>query len=218
MPTHPQVVVRGEAVLTVPPEVADVVATVRVRARDRQTALERCRARLADVAAAVAEAGDVVEAAETAAVSVHLERQEHGPAQPVAAVETRIVLGRPESAGDVVGALARLDDVAVSGPWRRLRADSPVLAEARRAAIRDAVGRARHYAAAFGAELTELIEVADAGLSGDGGVRVARSAGAMARFEVGDPGLDLTPQRQEVHGSVEVRFAMSAPDPEVFRR
>ena len=39
---------------------------------------------------------------------------------------------------------------------------------------------------------------------------------SMARFE-GAPQLDLTPARQEVHGVVEVRFAMSAPDQEAFR-
>jgi hypothetical protein len=38
----------------------------------------------------------------------------------------------------------------------------------------------------------------------------------MARFE-GEPHLDLAPARQEVHGAVEVRFAMSEPDQEVFR-
>jgi uncharacterized protein len=40
---------------------------------------------------------------------------------------------------------------------------------------------------------------------------------AVARFESIAPALDLAPAPQEVHGSVEVRFAMSAPDPEVFR-
>jgi hypothetical protein len=40
----------------------------------------------------------------------------------------------------------------------------------------------------------------------------------MARFEAGEPHFDLAPVRQEVHGAVEVRFAMSPPDLEVFRR
>ena len=40
----PSVSVRGEAVLVVEPEIADLGVTVRVRARDRQSALERCRA------------------------------------------------------------------------------------------------------------------------------------------------------------------------------
>ena len=40
---------------------------------------------------------------------------------------------------------------------------------------------------------------------------------AMAPFEAGDLALDLTPTRSEVHGAVEVRFAMSEPEQEVFR-
>jgi uncharacterized protein YggE len=216
MSTYPQVVVRGEAVLTVPPEVADLVASVRVLARDRETALQRCRARLDEVVAVVA-AADAVETSETAGVSVHLEHQEHGPALPVATVDTRVVLARPEAAGDLLVALGRLDDVTVSGPFWRLRADSAVFEEARLAAVRDAVRRARQYAAAFGAELTALVEVADRGLSSDGGPRVARASLAMGRFESSELTFDLTPGRQEVHGSVEARFTMSAPDQEVFR-
>jgi uncharacterized protein len=216
MSEQPQVVVRGEAVLTVPPEVADVVATVRATARDRQTALERCRAGLDEVAAVVARAGAAVETSETGSVSVSEQWQEKGPPQPVAAVETRLVLGRLDAAGDLVVALGRLDHVTVSGPFWRLRPDSPVHAEARLAAVQDAVRRARQYAAAFGAELTALVEVGDTGLTG-GGPRLARSAGAMARFEASDLTLDLTPGQQEVHGSVELRFTISQPDPKVFR-
>ena len=70
--SSPQVVVRGEAMLVVEPEVADVDVTVRVRARDRQTALERCSARQDEVVAVVAAAGDAVEITETTGVSVRL--------------------------------------------------------------------------------------------------------------------------------------------------
>jgi uncharacterized protein YggE len=83
--------------------------------------------------------------------------------------------------------------------------------------VRDALHRARQYAAAFGAELTALLEVSDVGLAG-GGFQVAEAMSSMARFESTDIQLDLTPARQEVHGAVEARFAMSDPDPEVFRR
>jgi uncharacterized protein len=82
---------------------------------------------------------------------------------------------------------------------------------ARLEAVTDAVRRARQYAAAFGARLTGLLEVSDAGLGG-GGVRVAAPMAAMARFDSAELHLDLAPPRQEVHGAVEVRFAMSEPD------
>ena len=65
----PEVVVRGEALLVVEPELADVDVAVRVRARDRQTALERCAARQEEVTAVVTAAGDAVELAETTGVS-----------------------------------------------------------------------------------------------------------------------------------------------------
>ena len=149
---RPQVAVRGEAVLVVEPEIADVEVTVRVRARDRQTALERCSARQQEVAAVVAAAGDAVEVTETTGVSVHLEvRDRRAPGEPVASLHTRLTLGRLDAVGELVVALGRLDDVEVSGPYWRLRPDSRAAEQARLAAVRDAVTRARQYAAAFGA-------------------------------------------------------------------
>jgi uncharacterized protein YggE len=207
----PQVVVRGEAVLVADPELADVDVTVRVRARDRQTALERCSARQEEVAAAVAAAGDAVEVVETTGVSVHLEvRDRRAPGEPVASLNTRLTMGRLDAVGELVVALGRLEDVEVAGPYWRLRPDSPVAEQARLAAVRDAVTRARQYAAAFGGRLTALLEVRDAG-TGGGGFRVAGAMASMARFE-GEPHLDLVPARQEVHGAVEVRFTISEPD------
>src|SRR5688500_16748901 len=130
MSEQPQVAVRGEAVLIVPPEVAELGVTVRVSARDRQTALERCGARAAEVARVVAAAGDAVETADTAAVSVHVERYDQGPGTPVASVQTRLVLGRPQAAGSLLTALGELDDVMVDGPWWRLRPESRAPEEA----------------------------------------------------------------------------------------
>lgn len=208
----PQVLVRGEALLLAEPELAELGVTVRARARDRQTALERCRARQDEVTAVVEAAGDAVETIETTGLSVHLEvRDRHGDGGPIAYLHTRLTVGRLDAVGGLVVALGRIDDVEVSGPAWRLRLDSPVPGQARRDAVRDAVERARQYAAAFGAELTALLEVSDVGLSG-GGPRVAGAMASMARFESSEPRLDLSPARQEVHGAVEVRFAMSEPD------
>ncbi len=214
----PQVVVRGEAMLVVDPEIAELSVAVTGRARDRQSALERCRARQDEVAAVVTAAGDAVESVETTGVSVHREiRDRRGDGDPVASVHTRLTVGRLDDVGDLVVALGRVDDVTVTGPWWRLRPDSPAVEQARLAAIHDAVRRARQYAAAFGAHLTALLEVSDTGLSGGGVFRVASATPEMAPFGDGELHLDLAPARQEVHGAVEVRFAMSAPDQEVFR-
>jgi uncharacterized protein YggE len=212
----PQVVVRGEAMLLVEPEVADLGVTVTGRARDRLTALDRCRTRQAEVAEVLAGGDRGLEYEETTGVSVHDELTDGGQLQPVASVYTRLTVGRLDAVGELVVALGRLDDVDVSGPTWHLRPDSPHHERARLAAVRDAVHRARQYATAFGAELTGLLEVSDAGLSG-GGLRVAEAMASMARFEASDGDLELSPARQEVHGVVEVRFAMSEPDLEVFR-
>jgi uncharacterized protein YggE len=211
----PSVSVRGESLLVVEPEFADLDVTVRARARDRQTALERCRAVQEQVTAAVRSAGPAVETAETAAVSVHLEYHHGGPGDPVASQHTRIRVVVLDAVGELVVALGRLDDVEVHGPSWGLRPDSPAHDDARLAAVSDAVRRARSYAAAFGAELTALLEVSDPGIAGSG-VRVAGGMAALS-FEAGDLALDVTPMRSEVRGAVEVRFAMSEPEQEVFR-
>jgi uncharacterized protein YggE len=211
----PRVVVRGEARLLVDAEIADLGVTVSGRARDRQAALHRCRARQAEVAAVLA-AADGLESQETGGVWVHDEPGNGGAPVAVASQHTRLVLGSLDGIGALVGALGRLEDVDVSGPTWRLRPDGPHVEAARMAAVRDAVRRAGQYAAAFGAQLTGLLEVRDAGLSG-GGLRVAAETAAMAPFGANELHLDLTPARQEVHGAVEVSFAMSEPDPEVFR-
>jgi uncharacterized protein YggE len=149
-------------------------------------------------------------------VSVYLEvRDRRAPGEPVASLHTRLTLGRLDAVGELVVALGRLDDVEVSGPFWRLRPDSPAAEQARLAAVQDAVRRARQYAAAFGATLNALVEVSDTGVGG-GGLRVAGGMTAMARFE-GEPHLDLVPARQEVHGAVEVRFTMTEPEQEIFR-
>lgn len=212
----PQVVVRGEATLLVDPEVADVVVTVRARGRDRQAALERCRDRQEQVGAVVSDAGEAIENEETTGVSVFDEHRRDGAPSPAASVTTRVTVGRLDAVGELVTALGRLDDVELWGPTWRLRPDSPAVERARMAAVTDAVRRARQYAAAFGAELTALLEIRDSGTA-DGGLRVAAASTAVGRFESSEPSLDLTPARQEVHGTVEVRFAMSEPDREVFR-
>jgi uncharacterized protein YggE len=63
-----------------------------------------------------------------------------------------------------VTSLSDEDLVSVAGPWWALRPDRPVYRDARLAAARDAMVRAREYAEAFGGGIAGLIEAADAGL------------------------------------------------------
>jgi len=214
-PSSPQVAVRGEARLVVDPEIATVVVTARTSARDRQTALERCRAGQAEVTAVLTAAGASVEAVETAGLAVYPEHREGRREESAATVTSSVTVAQLDAVGELVVALGRLPDVTVSGPHWQLRPDSPVVEEARLAAVGDAVHRARQYAAAVGARLTELLEISDVGLS-SARSRVAGPVAAVARFATEELRFDLAPAPQEVLGAVEVRFAMSPPDQEVF--
>jgi uncharacterized protein YggE len=100
----------------------------------------------------------------------------------------------------------------VSGPWWALRPGSPAHREARQAAIADALERAREYAAALGARIVRLIELADSGLNAQPVTRGGFRAMALKRGGAGEvPQIDLEPQRQNVSASVEARFAISEP-------
>src|SRR5262249_10622875 len=106
------------------------------------------------------------------------------------------------------------DQTSVYGPSWSLRPDSPVYAEARRAAIADAFTRGREYAEAVGARVVRLLELTDTGM-GSGGPPVrplafAASARGVASYD-GAPAPALEPQRQQGEASVEARFAISEP-------
>jgi uncharacterized protein YggE len=107
--------------------------------------------------------------------------------------------------------LADQDLTTVHGPSWSLRPDSPAYGEARRAAIDDALRRAREYADALGARLVRLVELTDSGLSGDGGPQPMAFAMRAAVGGQEQPQLELDPQRQTVHAAIEARFAISEP-------
>src|SRR4051812_40488269 len=129
----PQVIVRGEAVLAVEPELAVVEVTVRARGRDRGTALQRCSARQAEVNEVVISAGDAVESAETAGAAVYPETEDGGMTVSVATVHTRLTVPRLDAAGGLVVALGRLGDGGGAGPGWRPRGGSPATGQGRRA-------------------------------------------------------------------------------------
>ena len=162
----PHVLVRGEAVLLVDPEVADIGVTVRTRARDRQTALERCAARQAEVTAVLASADDAVENSRppaspcTSRCGTVGHRASRWPR-----CTPGVTVNRLDLAGELVVALGSARRRRRVRPDLAAAPDSPAYERARLDAVRDALHRARQYAAAFGAELTALVEVSDAGLS-----------------------------------------------------
>jgi len=221
MDGQPVISVRGEALLEAEPEVAIVNVTIEARDRDRRTVLSRLASRSQRVTDLIKSHGDAVEKLESGAASVRPDISDKKPSERVprylGQASVRITVRDFTVLGELMTGLSDEELVTVAGPWWALRPDSRVYREARLAAARDAMVRAREYAKAFGGGLAGLIEAADAGLltsPGEHGPHFrAMAAGRAVGFAKGDPqaGLDFEPARQTVTAQVEARFAMTVP-------
>jgi uncharacterized protein len=214
MVEQPMVVVRGEAFREVPPELAVFSVTVWARDRDRQTVLTRLTERAAELRSALDDYPDAIERRETSGVRVSPEvkrRSEHVTSYS-GSVSTTVTVTDFSVLGELLLRLANQEQTSVSGPWWQLRPGSRAGAEVRRAAITDALGRAREYAEAVGAQVDRLVEILDEGTGTGGGFRpeMARVAYSAAAPET-DLELDLDPQQQIVQATVIVRVAITAP-------
>lgn len=212
-PGSPRVVVRGEAVVEVRPDTADLVVTVQVRDRRRDRALELLAERQQALTALLDAHQAALGTVATDAVAVFPEAGDGGRITGSVATTTTRARVTVTAAGELAIAVAGLDDVSVHGPLWRVGREHPAHQQVRADAVADAVARARAYAAAFGSRLTGLTEVRDVGTRGGGGLRAAFSVAVESA-----PALDLQPSPQEVSGQVEVTFTMSVPDQEVFGR
>ncbi|HEV7898157.1 MAG TPA: SIMPL domain-containing protein [Planosporangium sp.] len=212
MTENPTVAVRGEAVREVEPELAQLTVTVAARDSDRERTLRRLAERAEALRRLLDGYAESIERRETSGVHVHPETRK-GSGERVRAytgsVSTTVTFSDFSDLGEVVLTLADQDQTSVYGPYWSLRPDSPAYREARRAAIADALGRAREYADALGARLVRLVELTDSGLGGEHGPQPMMMA---ARAELGgSPQLELDPARQTVRAAVEARFAISEP-------
>ncbi|HVF03785.1 MAG TPA: SIMPL domain-containing protein [Frankiaceae bacterium] len=222
---EPLVSVRGEAVLEVEPETAQLAVAVGARDKHRDDTLRRLDERSAAALALVASFGDAVERVETDSVRIGPEFKDGRGHERIAGysavVRHTLTVVDFTRIGDLVARLAELELVDVAGPWWALRRDSPVHREARVAAARDAVQRAREYAAALGSRLTTVVELADTGLLGESAAETPRMPAPQAAVPMramsasvaapAPPTLDLEPARQVVRARVEARFRMTAP-------
>jgi uncharacterized protein YggE len=111
-----------------------------------------------------------------------------------------------EALSALIQALSRLPNSQLDGPWWSLRPDHPIHREVRLAAIADARGRADDYAAAFGATVSELIEVSDLD-RGFGGGRMG-VAGFRESAMADDASFTFEPEVQTVSGQVTVSFTL----------
>lgn len=223
MPQAPTLAVRGEAVLEVPPEVARIDVSVAAGEKDEATTVRLLSERAAAVDKVLASYPGAIEKTETSGVRVSPRLPSRtmrlGEAGYRGAVYHAVLVTEFDRLGELMAELAEQEQTEVGGPWWELRPGSPVFGEVRVAAVRDAVRRARDYAAALGTDLADLVELADARLLSDSrgqtesvthpSARLPQRARAAAPEEFG---VDLAPARQVVRATVEARFTIVQPD------
>ncbi|MEQ4303283.1 SIMPL domain-containing protein [Plantactinospora sp. B6F1] len=214
MTEQPFVLVRGEVVREVPPEIARFSVTVAARDRNRPAALARLAERSAAVRALIDGYGDAIERRETGDLWVRpeLKRSEEKVTGYAGSATTTVTVADFGVLGELMLRLADQDQTTVAGPWWSLRPDSQVHRDARRAAVAEAISRAREYADALGAEVTALLHLADSGLT-EQPLMMTRAAHTVGYGAAGGapPELELDPRVQTVHAAVEARFAISPP-------
>jgi uncharacterized protein YggE len=211
MAEQPIIVVRGEATREVPPELAIFTVTVSSRDKDRQTALTRLAEWAAELRSHLDDFPEAIERRETSGVQVHPELKRSGERilAYTGSVTTTVTVTDFSVLGELLLRLADHDQASLSGLWWQLRPGSRAGADVRRAAITDALGRAREYAEAVGAQVDRLVEIADEG-TGGGGQPMMRMAAFDSSPEA-DPDLEIDPQLQTVHASVVVRVTITEP-------
>jgi uncharacterized protein len=204
------VVVRGEALREVPPELATLSVTVAARETDREAALERLTERAAELRSHLDDFDAAIERRETGGVQIHPEVKRSKVVAYQGTVTTTVTVTDFGALGELLLRVGRLESASVSGPWWQLRRGSRAGADVRAEAIADALQRAKEYAAAVGARVDRLIEIAD---EGTGGVQpmMHRGMAFAAKAESADLELELDPAMQTVQASVVVRVAITEP-------
>ena len=217
--------VRGEALLTVEPELVDLTVVVSAQAKERREAFERLVKRNDELLELLRSYGDSVEKVESSGVAVHPEVRKGGRDEKARSyrgvVRVEVSIADFAALGEIVSRVADLEAAHLEGPRWRLRRTSPVYRKARTRAVGEALTRAQDYAEALGARITGLIEVADSGLMqtevhrATHAVLQARAAsgpaGAFGPSSAEPPVLELEPALQEVRASVEARFSATQP-------
>ncbi|MFG2043332.1 SIMPL domain-containing protein [Dactylosporangium sp. NPDC048998] len=209
------VAVRGESTREVEPELAEFTVVIAARDKDRAATLGRLRERADALRQFLDRYDEAIERRETGGVHVYPEGGRRGERVTAynGSVSTTVTVTDFPALGEMMLAVAGQDQTHVHGPTWSLRPDSPVHREARHAAVADAIVRAREYAEALGAEVVDLVELSDPGLSRgvEGVVTYQAAYGAMRGKSAGAPELELDPQRQRVYAAVEARFTITSP-------
>ncbi|GAA4231445.1 hypothetical protein GCM10022254_28630 [Actinomadura meridiana] len=220
MTDGPFICVRGEAVVEAEPEIARLSVHVQSQEGDRRKALDRLTERNQRCLELVRSYGEAVEKVETGGLSItpllKYKRREGDVRAYRGTVWIKVTVVDFGVLGELVARLGDLERTYVNGPDWELRRDSDVYRRAARQAAHEAVGRARSYAEALGAQLTGLVELSDEGLGRDQNIRgpvtlAAAYGGAPGGAEEPEP-IDLEPETQVVRATVEARFTATSPD------
>jgi hypothetical protein len=211
MVDQPMVVVRGEALREVEPELAVFSVTVSARDKDRQTALSRLTGRAAELRSALDDYPDAIERRETGGVQIHpeLRRGSERVSAYTGSVTTTVTVTDFAVLGELLLRLGNQDQTSVSGPWWQLRPGSRAGADVRREAVADAMSRAWDYAEAVGATVNRLVEIVDEGAGGGGMHPMMMRSAKMEMASADTMELEMDPQMQTVQASVIVRVAIS---------
>ena len=208
--TAPIVTVRGEAQLEAPPDLATLSVTLHAAG---DTA-DRTRGQLAGGSNAVAELISrftaALERSSTSGLHVAPTFNRRTPSKITGYTGTfsaTLEVSDFEALSELIMGLSRLPNSQIDGPWWSLRRTNPVYREVRLAAIADARQRADDYAAAFGATVSELVEVSDLEGGFVGGLRQMSAKMEMAA-DMGDATFAFEPAVQTVSGQVTVRFTV----------
>ena len=209
--TAPIVTVRGEAQLEGPPDLAGLSSALHATG----DSAEAVRARLATgsqaVAALLERFAGALERHSTSGLHVSPTFNHRNPTKITGytgTFSTSLVVSDFDVLSELIMALSALTDSQVDGPWWSLKPDNPMYREVRLAAIAEARRRAEDYAAAFGATVSELVEVSD--LDGGMGMPMARKAMAMESMDMGGASFSFEPALQTVYGNVTVRFTLTS--------
>ncbi len=211
------VAVRGEALREVDPELAEFTVVVVARDKDRQATLTRLRERAEALRALFDRHAEAIERHETSGLHVHPETAKKGEKVTAysGSVSTTVVVRDFAALGELMLTFANQDQTHLHGPTWSLRPDSPVFKAVRRDAVADAIARGKEYADALGAQVVDLLELSDPGMS-----RGSESFGQFQQYDMaaksrsaygGGAPLQLDPQRQRVRAEVEARFTVTTP-------
>lgn len=223
----PTVAVRGEGIIEVVPDEAQLIVRVTEEGRTREGALDNVRERMARLDQLL-DGLEVPDDARDSTVKVG-ERGERDGGRWLskgfrATARVDLTVDSVDVLGRIVSGAVQEADAEIAGPWWSLSRDHPSLTEACTAAAADARAKAVAYAEGLGASLGAPIRVVEPGVRTispvEDATRPAAPAQAVAAAPARGPGagggqavlpeLDLSPGKRQVRASVEVMFRLDA--------